>query len=201
MTGMHAFMTNRMKADLRACGFSEEQLRELSPQEGDEILAAASIVVPDSHEVRKFIEIIVAQAKAATKHLKEPGLLQVSLLHPLSEDLVPYRYALDNPKLVEQMTREIVSASEAGHNVYIEARTVRRGLRGKKRGEAEDTVAVFALVVDSDADKGEAGHEHSHATARQQYEQQLCLNREIAKPLHGHPRVAAAWNSSAVLFV
>jgi len=156
MTGMHAFMTNRMKADLRACGFSEEQLRELSPQEGDEILAAASIVVPDSHEVRKFIEIIVAQAKAATKHLKEPGLLQVSLLHPLSEDLVPYRYALDNPKLVEQMTREIVSASEAGHNVYIEARTVRRGLRGKKRGEAEDTVAVFALVVDSDADKGEA---------------------------------------------
>ena len=156
MTGIRAFMTNKMKVDLRACGFSEEQLAELTPQEGDEILAAANIVVPDSHEVRKFIEIIVAQAKAATKHLKEPGLLQVSLLHPLSEAMVPYRYALDNPKLVEQMTKEIVSASEAGHNVYIEARTVRRGLRGKKRGEAEDTVAVFALVVDSDADKNEA---------------------------------------------
>src|SRR5262249_2097130 len=95
-------------------------------------------------------------ARAATKHLKEPGLLQVSLLHPLSEDMVPYRYALDNPKLVEQMTREVVSASEAGHNTYIEARTVRRGLRGKQRGEATDTIAVFALVVDSDADKNEA---------------------------------------------
>src|SRR5262249_34896942 len=38
----HAFMTNRMKSDLRACGFSEEQLLELTPQEGDEILAAAT---------------------------------------------------------------------------------------------------------------------------------------------------------------
>jgi len=156
MSGIHAFMTNQMKADLRACGFSEQQLAELSPQEGDEILTAANVVVPDSHEVRKFIEIIVAQARAATKHLKEPGVLQVSLLHPLSTEMIPYRYALDNLKLVEQMTKEIVSASEAGHNVYIEARTVRRGLRGKKRGEAEDSVAVLALVVDSDADKGEA---------------------------------------------
>jgi hypothetical protein len=157
MTGIHAFMTNQMKADLRACGFSEEQLHELTPQEGDEILAAANNIVPDSHEVRKFIEIIVAQARAATKHLKEPGLLQVSLLHPLSADMGPfYRYALDNPKLVEQMTKEIVSASESGHNTYLEARTIRRGLRGKKRGEAEDSVAVFASVVDSDADKGES---------------------------------------------
>jgi hypothetical protein len=156
MTSMHAFMTNQMKDDLRACGFSEEQLAELTRQEGDEILAAARIVVSDNREVRKMIEIIVAQARAATKHLKEPGLLQVSLLHPLSEEMVPYRYALDNPKLVEQMTREIISASEAGHNTYIEARTVRRGLLGKQRGEATDTVAVFALVVDSDADKNEA---------------------------------------------
>ena len=54
MSGIHAFMTQQMKADLRACGFSEQQLAELSPQEGDEILAAANIVVPDSHEVRKI---------------------------------------------------------------------------------------------------------------------------------------------------
>ena len=91
MTGIRAFMTNKMKVDLRACGFSEEQLAELTPQEGDEILAAANIVAPDSNEVRKFIEIIVAQARAATQHLKEPGLLQVSLLHPLSEDMGPFR--------------------------------------------------------------------------------------------------------------
>jgi len=157
MTGIRAFMTNKMKVDLRACGFTEEQLAELTPQEGEEILAAAAVIAPDKDEVRKFVEIIVAQARAATKHLKEPGLLQVSLLHPLSEDMGPfYRYALNNPKLVEQMTREIVSASQDGHNVYIEGRTVRRGLRGKQRGEAADTIAVFALVVDSDADKNEA---------------------------------------------
>jgi hypothetical protein len=36
-------------------------------------------------------------------------------------------------------------------------RTVRPGLRGKKRGSKADTVAVFALVQDSDADKGAAG--------------------------------------------
>src|SRR5262249_27743684 len=38
--------------------------------------------------------------------------------------------------------------------VYIEGRTVRRGLGPKQRGGLEDTVAVFALVVDSDSDKG-----------------------------------------------
>jgi hypothetical protein len=157
MSGIHAFMTNQMKADLRACGFSEEQLHDLTPQEGDAILSAANVVMPDSDEVRKFIEIIVAQARAATKHLKEPGQLQVSLIHPSSENVSGvYRYALDNPKLVEQMTKEVVSASESGHNTYLEARTIRRGLRGNKRGEAEDSIAVFASVVDSDADKGEA---------------------------------------------
>jgi hypothetical protein len=49
-----------------------------------------------------------------------------------------------------------VSASEAGHNVYIEGRTVRRGLGAKQRGGLKDTVAMFALVVDSDNDKGKA---------------------------------------------
>src|SRR5262249_14126204 len=34
--------------------------------------------------------------------------------------------------------------------------TVRRGLGPKERGRLEDTIAVFALVVDSDADKGKA---------------------------------------------
>jgi len=156
MTGIRAFMTNKMKVDLRACGFSEEQLAELTPQEGDEILAAVRVVKPDRSEVRKFLKIIIEQARTATKHLKDPGLLQISLLHPSSEEMVPYRYALDDPKLIERMTDEAIAASEAGHNVYIEGRTVRRGLSGKQRGELKDSVAVFALVVDSDADKNEA---------------------------------------------
>src|SRR5262249_61322817 len=43
-----------------------------------------------------------------------------------------------------------------GHNVYVEGRTVRAGLNGKQRGELNDTVAVFALTVDSDSDKEKA---------------------------------------------
>src|SRR5262249_47632844 len=47
-----------------------------------------------------------------------------------------------------------VGDSEAGHNVYIEGRTVREDLRGNGRGTLAETRAVFALVIDSDADKG-----------------------------------------------
>jgi len=111
--GIHAFMTNQMKTELRACGFSEPQLEQLTPQEGDEILTAANTVVPDSNEVGKCIEIIAAHARAATKHLKEPGLLQVSRIHPLDETVVPYRYALNNPKLVEQKRARCGAVSRA----------------------------------------------------------------------------------------
>src|SRR5262249_36539964 len=84
-------------------------------------------------------------------------VLQIILIHPLAENVgTIYRYALDDPDLVERTTREAVSASQSGHNVYIEGRTVRRGLGPKERGGLEDTIAVFALVVDSDADKSKA---------------------------------------------
>jgi hypothetical protein len=157
MTGIHAFMTNQMKIDLRACGFSEEQLLELTPQEGDDILAVASLAVTDIGEVRESIATIVGQARAATKHLSDPGILQVILVHPLTEGVETiYRYELSDTDLIERMTREVVSASEAGHNAYIEGRTVRRSLGAKQRGGLADTIAVFALVVDSDSDKGKA---------------------------------------------
>src|SRR5262249_23379958 len=112
---------------------------------------------PDSREVREFFVTVAAQAKAATQHLRAPGVLQIILIHPLAENVgTIYRYALDDPDLVERTTREAVSASQSGHNVYIEGRTVRRGLGPKERGGLEDTIAVFALVVDSDADKSKA---------------------------------------------
>jgi len=115
------------------------------------------LITPNSREVRESITTLAAQAKAATKHLRDPGLLQIILIHPLTENVgTIYRYALDDPNLIERMTGEAVNASESGHNVYIEGRTVRRGLSGKQRGGLNDTVAVFALVVDSDADKGKA---------------------------------------------
>src|SRR5215471_2257820 len=49
-------MTNAMKDDLRACGFSEEQLAQLTPQEGDEILAVT--IKPDRDEAEKFLKAL-----------------------------------------------------------------------------------------------------------------------------------------------
>jgi Virulence-associated protein E/RepB DNA-primase from phage plasmid len=103
--------------------------------------------------VREFLTAITTQAKAALDGIKQPGYLQMSRLHPTSEDIVPCRYNLDD---VEVMIRTAISDSEHGHNVYFEGRIVRPGLQGKKRGKLEDTAAVFALVIDSDADKGMA---------------------------------------------
>jgi hypothetical protein len=161
MTGIHAFMTRQMKEDLRGCGFSEQQLAELTPQEGDEILAAA--IAPDVDEVRAFITTIVRQARDATRYLSEadppidPGLLQMVLVHPSSDDPSGiYRYDLSDPDLIERMTRDAVSASAAGHNVYVEGRTVRRSVKGKERGKLTDTIAVFSLVIDNDSEKGKA---------------------------------------------
>jgi RecA-family ATPase len=101
--------------------------------------------------VREFLQIISDQAKAATAGLERPGLLQMSRLHPSSETLVPSRYAIAD---VEHMVRDAITDSEAGHNVYIEGRTVREDLRGNGRGKLEDTRVVFSLTIDSDADKG-----------------------------------------------
>jgi len=101
--------------------------------------------------VREFMLVISAQAKAALANIERPGLLQISRLHPSSEHLVPSRFMLDD---VERMVNAAMSDSEAGHNVYCEGRTVREGLRGNERGKLADTAAVFALVIDSDADKG-----------------------------------------------
>src|SRR5262249_22736945 len=50
-----------------------------------------------------------------------------------------------------------VSDALAGHNAYIEARTVRADLRGNLRGGLADTAWVFGLVIDGDADKGKGG--------------------------------------------
>jgi hypothetical protein len=100
--------------------------------------------------VREFLHIISAQAKAALAGIENPGVLQLSRLHPASEDLVPSRFQPDD---IEHLIRAAVDDSANGHNVYIEGRTVRRDLRGNARGKLTDTAAVFALVIDSDADK------------------------------------------------
>jgi len=155
MPGIPFVITQAKKAGLRVCGLSDEQIRELTPQEAEDILAAAESVRTDAREVREFVETYVAQARAATAEIKQPSILNMVLVNPADNDVTSiYRYALDDPSLAERMTSDAVNASRAGHNVYVEGRTVRQGFTGKERGKLEDTVALFALVVDSDADKG-----------------------------------------------
>jgi len=109
----------------------------------------------DEATVRQFIEIIAAHARQVINGAGPPGVLQLSRLNPLDERLVPSRFTLDD---VESMVRTAVGDALAGHNVYIEGRTVRADLRGAQRGGLEDTAWVWGLVVDCDADKGKAGN-------------------------------------------
>jgi hypothetical protein len=129
-----------------------------SAEEFARLLAAAPDYMPNAtvniSAVREFIHTITAQAKAALNGAQTPGLLQLSRLHPGNDKLVPSRFYIDD---VERMVCTAIADSERGHNVYIEGRLVRPGLNGNERGKLADTVAVFAYVIDSDADKGWAG--------------------------------------------
>jgi hypothetical protein len=51
---------------------------------------------PDAAVIRDFVNIIAAQAKAATEGMAQPGLLQVSLIHPAPDDVVPNRFPIDD---------------------------------------------------------------------------------------------------------
>jgi len=57
---------------------------------------------------------------------------------------------------VNAMVGAALTDARAGHNVWIEGRTVKNGT-APGRGSIEDTVAVFALVIDDDGDKGRTG--------------------------------------------
>jgi Family of unknown function (DUF5906)/RepB DNA-primase from phage plasmid len=101
--------------------------------------------------VREFVTTIAARAKAALNGMAKPGFLQISQLHPESEKLVPSHYKLDD---VARMIDDAIAAASAGHNVYIEGRTIREDAAScNGRGKLEDVAGVFALVIDSDADK------------------------------------------------
>src|SRR5215468_9281201 len=109
----------------------------------------------DEATVRQFIEIISAHARQVINGAGPPGVLQLSRLNPNDESIVPSRFLLDD---IENMVKTAVGDALAGHNAYIEARTVRADLRGNLRGGLEDTVWVFGLVADCDADKGKGGN-------------------------------------------
>jgi predicted P-loop ATPase len=104
-------------------------------------------------DVETFLRALTAQAARALAGVSSPGVLTLCRLHPTDEKLVPTRYGITG---LDRMVEDSVAASKAGHDVYVEGRTVRADLRGAVRGGLADTVGVFAFVIDSDADKGMA---------------------------------------------
>jgi RepB DNA-primase from phage plasmid len=173
-TGVAFMVTNVMKADLARRGFSPEQVSNMTPAGARRIVSGGELVnmdewiasslasaakaeppnaaLPDEATVRKFIEIISAQAARAIADVEHPGVLQMSRIHPIDEkQVVPTRFAIGD---AERMIKAAVGDAAAGHNVYLEGRTVRADLKGSKRGSISDTEYVFALVIDSDDDKG-----------------------------------------------
>src|SRR5262245_4795758 len=110
----------------------------------------------DATTVRQFIEIISAHAAQIINGADQTGVLQLCRIHPLDEKrVVPSRFGIHD---IEEMVKTAIGDANAGHNVYIEARTVRGELRGTQRGTIEETVWVFGFVVDSHADKGRGGN-------------------------------------------
>jgi hypothetical protein len=127
-----------------------ERIERELPGEDPTPKTAATV---DVSAVREHLSIIATRAKAALNGAKAPGLLQLSRLDPTNNKLVPRRFRVDD---VEGMIEFAISNSKAGYNIYIEGRLVRPDLNGNERGKLADTVAVFAHVIDNDADTGKS---------------------------------------------
>jgi hypothetical protein len=108
----------------------------------------------DPDMIRQFLEIISTHALKVTDRNGPAGVLQLCRLSPLDNKILPSRFAIND---VEHMVQAAICDAE-NCNVYIEGRTVRAGLKAGSRGLLEDTAHVFALVVDSDGDKGKGGN-------------------------------------------
>jgi hypothetical protein len=109
----------------------------------------------DEATVRKFVALIHEHAARALNGVANPGFLQLSRLHPLDNKLVTTRYQIGD---VDDMAQQAIADARAGHNVYVEGRTISEQTPRGKRGGIEHTAFVFALVDDSDDDKGKAAN-------------------------------------------
>src|SRR6478672_2494925 len=112
-------------------------------------------VAVDEETVRKFVSLIHEHAARALNGIERPGVLQLTRLYPLDNKLVPTRFRIGD---VDGMTQQAIADAKAGHNVYVEGRTIAAQTPPRLRGGVEHTGFVFALVDDSDADKGKAAN-------------------------------------------
>ena len=109
----------------------------------------------DETTVRQFIELISEHVRATINGVGQPGVLQICRVSPIDDSIVPNRFMLDD---IDNMVKTAIGDAANGFNIYIEARTVRPDLRGNLRGGLDDTVWVFGLVADCDADKNRGGN-------------------------------------------
>ncbi|MGU3407700.1 hypothetical protein [Methylobacterium brachiatum] len=110
---------------------------------------ASSPLVADPVAVRAHLARLHACAGTALAGLHQPGMMQLVRIHPGTQDTLTFRFAIGE---VDHMVDEAVRQANAGFNVYVEGRTVSK--TASKRGSLADTVGVFGLTVDADADKG-----------------------------------------------
>jgi hypothetical protein len=101
--------------------------------------------------VHEFLEAFSTLAIKSLNGHPAPGVLQLSRLPQRGKRIVISRYRLDE---VDSMVSATMAACESRQNAFIEGRLV--SFSADKRGKFEDTICVFALVIDSDADKGMA---------------------------------------------
>ncbi|MGU3388515.1 DNA-primase RepB domain-containing protein [Methylobacterium sp. D53M] len=98
--------------------------------------------------IRAFAERLHTHVAHAFEGVHQPGMMQLVSIHPARADTLAFPFEIGE---VNYMVEEAVRQSNAGFNVYVEARTVRKNAG---RGTIADTVGVFALVNDADHDKG-----------------------------------------------
>jgi uncharacterized protein DUF3631 len=106
----------------------------------------------DAPTIRKFLELLHARAAAALVDAP-PGVLLLCSLIPDGQ-MSAQAFCVGD---VDAMTQAAIASARAGRNVYVEGRTVTPGLPPEKRGKLDATPAVFAFVVDHDADTNKAG--------------------------------------------
>ena len=115
----------------------------------------------DADEVRKFLELLHTRAAAALRDVRRPGVLHLVSMAPDDRGMSVSPFDIGD---VDHMLETALIDAKAGRNVYVETRTVRPG-RPNERGKLEATIAVFALVIDCDVDKGRGGHVNGDAAS------------------------------------
>jgi hypothetical protein len=108
--------------------------------------------------VREFCRLLHERAAVALADVPNAGAIQLCRMLPSDERLLTCRHNVGD---WEGMAKAAVDYATAGYNVYVEGRTVPADCA--RRGTAVVTRAVFAFVVERDADTGKAGRPLSGA--------------------------------------